>query len=235
MSRQGQYKPPVNDGAERRDEVIELTKTDWRKAVALALEIWPRWYRHEALTYIAHHSPATASPESLAFFDKYVNDSKLETDAFREIATLQRVMEDAVTFGHAAFAQQVLELAMSKIDQVTPDLSRAAALDRLANAAAMLGTAECERVCRQLLDVAAILYADRMQRIHKWGRSYIHRAVEILLPLKPDRTRVMIADRFGPVVAARYFVHHQRDRHRRMHRTELDIFATIPRARYHDC
>jgi hypothetical protein len=169
--------------AQLRTRAGQMAARRWTEAMEIATSIPLPWYRVQAIASVAQVAPEENVDELLA---NARDEAQRDGDAYRQTAVLAWIIRAARVRDRDEFARRLFAEALSKMEVVTPDKSRAAALELLLAEAVLLGDREARQAGEALLEVAITLSADPIGKWRRWGRSYINRTASLLS--KRDRT-----------------------------------------------
>lgn len=162
-----------------RDHAIQLSVKHWNEAWHVANTIPLPWYRVQALAAVAQHAPDT---EVATLLRTAADLAASCGDEYKQTAVMTWVVRAATSRGYVEIAQQEVMRAVARAPQITPDCSRAAAMELMLVEATRLGPRETRAVATALLQAAIALRQTPHKRWRKWGKTYERQLHLWLLP-----------------------------------------------------
>src|SRR5262245_31462843 len=119
------FPQPAPESINGRRLACQLATNEPQRALEIARAIPDAWYRCQALTEIAEHSPIDQFP---ALFGEAVAAAQVAPDAYQCVAVMGWPLMAAIDRGRADLAEQELAGTLVRVPHVTPMASRAYAL-----------------------------------------------------------------------------------------------------------
>jgi hypothetical protein len=166
-----------------RGRVHQLAVEHWQEAWRVASTIPLPWYRVQALCAVAQHAPPGEVTTLLRTAGQLATTCG---DEYKQAAILTWVIHAAIERGCTKDAHHYLSRAIAIAPNITPDRSRAAAMELILPTAMRLGPRETKAVATLILQTAESMGRSPYKRWRKWAKTYRRRTQEWLTPVYPE-------------------------------------------------